>query len=56
MVQEHLIELSVGESIQVGEYFVRILDVNGDELCIEIDGDDQGGLGVDSLSGVLETV
>lgn len=42
-MQEHLIELSVGETIQVGQFSVTLVGVNGDELCIEIEGDDQGG-------------
>lgn len=43
LVQEHLIELSVGDTIQVGEYRVTVLQINGDELSIEVDGD--GGYG-----------
>lgn len=42
-MQEHLIELSVGDTIQVGEYRVTVLQINGDELSIEVDGD--GGYG-----------
>ncbi|MEW4486959.1 hypothetical protein AB1L42_02700 [Thalassoglobus sp. JC818] len=43
-MQEHLIELSVGETFQVGEYTVTLLDVEGDELALEImeDGQDEG--------------
>lgn len=41
-MQEHLIEMSIGETIQVGQFAVTLLDVDGDELCIEIDGDDGG--------------
>lgn len=33
---EHLIELSVGESLHVGEYLVTLLNVTGDQLAIEI--------------------
>ena len=36
IVQEHLIELSVGESIQVGGYVVTLIGVHGDQLAIEI--------------------
>lgn len=36
-VQEHLIELSVGETFQVGSYLVTLLDVDGDEFCIQVD-------------------
>jgi len=39
-VQEHLIELCVGETIQVGQYRVTLLQVDGDELNIEVDGGD----------------
>jgi hypothetical protein len=41
-VQEHLIEMSIGETIQVGQFAVTLLDVNGGELCIEIDGGEGG--------------
>lgn len=43
LVQEHLIELSVGDTIQVGEYRVTVLQINGDELSIEVDGDGDYG-------------
>jgi len=39
LVQEHLIELCVGETLQVGRYRVTLLQVDGDELSIEVDGD-----------------
>ena len=54
-MQEHLIELRVGESIQVGDLLVRIVDVNGDELSFEIDGDGQSEL-MAALYGELEEV
>ncbi len=44
-MQEHLIELSVGETLQVGEYTVRIVTVEGDELCFEIVDDGQNEVG-----------
>ncbi len=44
-MQEHLIELSVGETLQVGEYTVTIVSVEGDELCFEIIDDGQNGVG-----------
>ncbi|WP_417847540.1 hypothetical protein [Thalassoglobus sp.] len=40
-MQEHLIELSVGETIHVGEYTVTIVSVEGDGLCFEILDDGQ---------------
>ena len=42
-MQEHLIELSVGDTFQVGNYTVTLLDVNGNELAIEIVDDGQNG-------------
>ena len=42
-MQEHLIELSVGETFQVGEYIVTLLDVDGDQLAFEIIEDGQTG-------------
>ena len=44
-VQEHLIELSVGETLQVGEYTVTVVSVEGDELCFEIVNDGQDEVG-----------
>ncbi len=41
IVQEHLIELSVGDTIHIGEYTVTIVAVEGDELCFEIVDDGQ---------------
>lgn len=57
-MQEHLIEMCVGETIQVGQFSVTLLDVNGDELCIEIEGDDQDGWGLEECFAdeALETV
>ncbi len=45
VVQEHLIELSIGDTLQVGQYKVTLLDVDGGELCFQIDGDDDGDCG-----------
>ncbi len=57
-MQQHLIELSVGETLQVGQYTVTLLDIDGDALSIEIEGfDDHGDRAeMDSDSDVLETV
>jgi len=41
-VQEHLIELRVGEILQVGRYQVTLLEVDGEELCVQVDGLDDG--------------
>ena len=40
-MQERLIELSVGETLEVGQYSVTIVAINGDELCLEIYEDGQ---------------
>ncbi|WP_139228565.1 hypothetical protein [Planctomicrobium piriforme] len=42
-MQEHLIELRVGQTLQVGQYKVTLLEIDGDELCVQIDGQDDGG-------------
>jgi len=51
--EQHLIELCVGETLQVGQYKVTLLDVDGEELCVQIDGWDDGssltGLGLEDL-------
>jgi hypothetical protein len=39
-VQEHLIELSIGETLQVSQYKVTLLEINGDELCLQVVSDD----------------
>jgi len=54
-VQERLIELSVGETVQVGEYTVTIVAIEGDELRFEIDEDGQNFL-EDYPSDELEVV
>ncbi|WP_437229167.1 hypothetical protein SH661x_001290 [Planctomicrobium sp. SH661] len=56
-MQEHLIELCVGETLQVGRYRVTLLQVNGDELSIEVDGDDENFWSEgfeDDFAGVLQ--
>ena len=52
-MQEHLIELCVGETLQVGRYRVTLLQVNGDELSIEVDGD--GECGLEEMAEALES-
>ncbi len=54
-MQERLIELSVGETVQVGEYTVTIVAIEGDELRFEIDEDGQNFL-EDYPSDELEVV
>lgn len=44
IVQEHLVELSVGETLQVGGCTVTIVAIEGDELCFEIVDDGENGL------------
>lgn len=40
-VQERLIELTVGETVQVGEYTVKVVAVDGDEIRFEVEEDGQ---------------
>lgn len=40
-MQERLIELSVGETLHVGQYTVTVVAVEGEELCFEIDNGGQ---------------
>ncbi len=56
-MQEHLIELRIGETLQVGQYKVTVIDVDGDELCVQIDGHDDDDFSNDglSLNDLLET-
>lgn len=37
---EREIEVGVGDTLQVGDYFVTILDVEGDEIRIRIESED----------------
>ncbi|WP_437188395.1 hypothetical protein SH668x_001840 [Planctomicrobium sp. SH668] len=41
-MQEHLIEICVGETIMVGQCRITVLKTQGDELFFEIDGDGEG--------------
>ncbi len=50
MVQEHLFELSIGQTLQVGLYKVTLLDVDGEDLCVQIDGLDDDGNVTDPLN------
>lgn len=52
-MQEHLIELYVGETLQIGGYRVTLLRVDGDQLSVEVDGD---GGNEWSLSEVVESL
>ena len=36
-MQEHVVELLVGESVRVGEYVVTVIDVDGPEISFRID-------------------
>lgn len=54
-MQEHLIELCVGETLHVGSYAVTLVEVDGGELCLKIEGydDEEDVLAQDSE--VLQT-
>ena len=56
LVQEHLIELCVGETIQVGQYAVKLVEVDGDQLCFEIQTDDDNGSEWGQISPDLESL
>jgi hypothetical protein len=36
-VQEHQFELQVGDTLQVGDYTVMVVDIDGDEVSVRID-------------------
>jgi hypothetical protein len=36
-VQEHEFELQVGDTLQVGDYTVMVVDIDGDEVSVRID-------------------
>jgi hypothetical protein len=42
-VDERLIEMTIGETIRVGGYWVTLLDVDGDKLCLQIESDNDSG-------------
>ncbi|WP_437194561.1 hypothetical protein [Planctomicrobium sp. SH527] len=49
-MQEYQIELRVGETLQLGQYAVTVVDIDGDNFCFLIDGGDDHG----EFSGVPE--
>lgn len=36
-MQEHEFELQVGDTLQVGDYTVMVVDIDGDEVSVRID-------------------
>ena len=42
-LQEIQIELSVGETLRIGDYTVTLLEIDGDELVVELDSDGDWG-------------
>lgn len=36
-MQEQEIEMQVGETVQVGDYLVTVIDIDGDEVSVRID-------------------
>ncbi len=46
LVNESEVELSLGETVQIGDYSVTIIDIDGDEIQFRVDppeGEDTGG-------------
>jgi co-chaperonin GroES (HSP10) len=39
-VQEYEFELQVGDTLQLDEYTVTIVDIDGDEISVRIDSED----------------
>lgn len=48
------IEMRVGEAIRVGQYTVRLLDVEDGELCLEIDPGLDGDAALEEFSELCE--
>ena len=36
-MQEHEFELQVGDTLQIGDYSVTVVDIDGDEVSVRID-------------------
>ena len=36
-MQEHELELTVGETVQIGEYFVTLVDTESEDVSVRID-------------------
>jgi hypothetical protein len=36
-VQEHEFELTVGETVQIGDYFVTVVDTESDDVSVRVD-------------------
>lgn len=49
-MQEYQIELRIGETLQLGQYAVTVVDIDGDNFCFMIDGGDDHG----DFSGISE--
>ena len=52
LVNESEVELSSGETVQIGDYSVTILDVDGDVIHFRIDSPDDGEHVAGSVSGL----
>lgn len=51
LVNESEVELSLGETVQIGDYSVTILDVDGDTIHIRIDSSEDGEHVAEGVSG-----
>jgi hypothetical protein len=40
-VQEQEIELSIGDSIQIGQHTVTVIDIEGTEVCFRIEHEEE---------------
>lgn len=47
-MQEHLIELSVGDTLRIGDHTVTIVGIDGDELCLELNHDGETETSIES--------
>lgn len=50
-MNESEVELSPGETVQIGDYSVTILEVDGDEIHFRIDSPDEGGHAASGATG-----
>lgn len=52
LVNESEVELSSGETVQIGDHSVTILEVDGDVIHFRIDSPDEGSQATGSVSGL----
>lgn len=48
-MEQQEIELSIGDTFQVGDYFVTVIDIEGDEISVKIETELGEEINIDEL-------